>query len=127
MKNLFSLKSSAIAFFTLIGLLSCSSDEGSDSSIKESIVEMDFIIGVGETLTYSLGGHPTEGGWDIILQPKHAMVSRIFSSSNGLQYEYIPTTGFIGKDYLELRLISSTGASVFAKTIIKITIEVKTE
>ncbi len=129
MKNLFSLKAIVVALFTLIGALGCSSD---DSAIKDNIktdtVEMDFKIGVGETLTYLLGGHPTEGGWDISLQPKHFLVSRIFSNPGvGLQYEYIPTAGFAGKDYLELTLLTSPGNNDFSKTIFKITIEVKAE
>ncbi len=132
MKNLFSLKAIVVALFTLIGALGCSSDvDSAINDVKVNTVEMDFTIGMGETLTYTLGGGwPTDGGLDISLQPKHFLVSRLFLSPDGagVQYEYIPTADFTGKDYLEITLRSSIGDNdFFAKTVFKITIEVIVE
>lgn len=118
-----------ICFFISLIAWGCGADDNAlNDGIQISVIEESFKIGKAGTLTYSLGAWPMEGGLGISLQPKHFLVSHIVPSPLGAQYEYIPSENFTGNDYVEItRGASAGGSKIFAKTIIKITIEVTSD
>lgn len=105
--------------------ISCSSD---DNQSDGEIIKVTATISTSEIYTYNLGSFGDEEGAYIEKQAENFEISKLERNfpSGEIIYTYKPKSGFIGTDYVELKISKgSTGASLNTNiSILKITIKV---
>ena len=107
----------------ILFLFSCS-----NGKFKENRIEQNVTISNTKDYEYDIGSLGDEEGAGIQIQAKHSEISeykRDFSNGENI-YRYKPTSGYVGRDYVEIRINSgSNGASPSTEiTIIEITFNV---
>jgi hypothetical protein len=119
----FALTTILLMVFTFF--ISCSSD---DNQSEGEIIKTTASISTSETYTYNLGSFGDEEGASIEKQAENFEISKLERTfpSGEIIYTYKPKSGFVGTDYVELKISrGSNGASPNTNiSILKITIKV---
>lgn len=122
MKN-FAITTVLMMVFTFF--ISCSSD---DNQSEGEIIKATASISTSEIYTYNLGSFGDEEGASIEKQAENFEISKLERNfpSGEIIYTYKPKSGFVGTDYVELKISrGSNGASPNTNiSILKITIKV---
>jgi hypothetical protein len=122
MKN-FAITTVLMMVFTFF--ISCSSD---DNQSDGEIIKVAATISTSEIYTYNLGSFGDEEGATIEKQAENFEISKLERNfpSGEIIYTYKPKSGFVGTDYVELKISrGSTGASPNTNiSILKLTIKV---
>jgi len=122
MKN-FAITTVLMMVFTFF--ISCSSD---DNQSDGEIIKVAATISTSEIYTYNLGSFGDEEGASIEKQAENFEISKLERNfpSGEIIYTYKPKSGFVGTDYVELKISrGSTGASPNTNiSILKLTIKV---
>lgn len=105
--------------------INCSSD---DNQSDGEIIKATAAISTSEIYTYNLGSFGDEEGASIEKQAENFEISKLERNfpSGEIIYTYKPKSGFVGTDYVELKISrGSNGASPNTNiSILKITIKV---
>ena len=122
MKN-FAITTVLMMVFTFF--ISCNSD---DNQSDGEIIKVAATISTSEIYTYNLGSFGDEEGAAIEKQAENFEISKLERNfpSGEIIYTYKPKSGFVGTDYVELKISrGSTGASPNTNiSILKLTIKV---
>lgn len=113
--------------FTFLGLVLLFGCNKGDLEIEENvtIIEESISIGIGNSLTYSLGNFSSEGNLRISQQANHFETSEIKTGNSGKEFHYKPITGFVGKDYVEIT--QTYGNDINGATVFKLSINVTSD